>query len=52
MFTVKIWAGRGLWVVVNTKNRVIGEFFTQVEAREFASRCYRDLDRGYVGLVA
>jgi hypothetical protein len=52
MFTVKIWAGRGLWVVVNATNRVVGEFFTQQEARAFASRCYRDLDRGYSNLVA
>jgi hypothetical protein len=52
MFTVAIWAGRGLWVVLDGKKHVVGEFFTEYEAREFASRCYRNLDRGYSTLVA
>jgi hypothetical protein len=52
MFTVAIWARRGLWVVLDSKKHVVGEFFTQQEAREFASRCYRNLDRGYSTLVA
>jgi hypothetical protein len=34
------------------KRHVVGEFFTRTEAQEFASRCYRNLDRGYSKFVA
>jgi hypothetical protein len=52
MFTVAIWAKRGLFVVLDGERHVVGEFFTRHEAREFASRCYRNLDRGYSKFVA
>jgi hypothetical protein len=51
-FTVAIWAGRGLFVVLDEKRHVVGEFFTRLEAQAFASRCYRNLDRGYSKFVA
>jgi hypothetical protein len=52
MFTVAIWAKRGLFVVLDGERHVVGEFFTRIEAQAFASRCYRNLDRGYSNLVA
>jgi hypothetical protein len=52
MFTVAIWAQRGLFVVLDSERHVVGEFFTRIEAQAFASRCYRNLDRGYNKFVA